>query len=53
MPSLNHVDAGTVDMSDGPYDADHLHNKIVGAVAGVLVPQRAGEPPGQPGRAAA
>ena len=34
----------TVYASDGPYDADHLRQKLVGTVVGVLVPHRAGEP---------
>ena len=34
----------TVYASDGPYDAVHLRQKLVGAVVGVLVPLRAGEP---------
>ena len=41
---VNRVGAGTAYTSDGPYDADHLRQKIVGTVVGVLVPQRAGEP---------
>ncbi|GJD43968.1 hypothetical protein AFCDBAGC_1830 [Methylobacterium cerastii] len=41
---VNRVGAGTVYASDGPYDADHLRQKLVGTVVGVLVPQRGGEP---------
>ncbi|TXM93541.1 hypothetical protein FV222_22235 [Methylobacterium sp. WL103] len=41
---VNRVGAGTVYASDGPYDADHLRQKMVGTVVGVLVPQREGEP---------
>ena len=40
---VNRVGAGTVYASDGPYDADHLREKIVGTVVGVLVPQRMGK----------
>ena len=41
---VNRVGAGTVYTSDGPYDAVHLRQKLVGTVVGVLVPHRAGEP---------
>ncbi|TXM53963.1 hypothetical protein [Methylobacterium sp. WL120] len=37
---VNRVGAGTVYTSDGPYDADHLRQKLVGTVVGVLVPRR-------------
>ncbi|TXM66965.1 hypothetical protein FV226_22605 [Methylobacterium sp. WL12] len=40
---VNRIGAGTVYTSDGPYDADHLRQKIVGTVVGVLVPQRASQ----------
>ena len=45
---VNRVGDRTVFASDGPYDADHLREKIVGTVVGVLVPQRAGEPVREP-----
>jgi hypothetical protein len=37
---VNRIGVGTRYASDGPYDPDHLRGKIVGAVVGVLVPQR-------------
>ncbi|MCJ2106999.1 hypothetical protein MKK70_16765 [Methylobacterium sp. E-041] len=40
---VNRIGVGTRYASDGPYDADHLRGKIVGAVVGVLVPQRVSE----------
>lgn len=35
------LSAGMMFASDGPYEAEHLQAKIVGAVVGVLVPHRA------------
>ncbi|GJD46439.1 hypothetical protein AFCDBAGC_4320 [Methylobacterium cerastii] len=42
---VNRVGAGTVYTSDGPYDADHLRQKLVGTVVGVLVPRREQDEP--------
>ena len=41
----NRVGSRTRFTSDGPYDADHLCQKIVGTVVGVLVPRRERDEP--------